>query len=919
MRLNRLVYFLAVLLTLPVSGFGQTVPVAPNMLLDMGGLGASVTSTILKFDAQGNIYVTGNYGNLYAIDFGSSAGVINPGVDNAGYFVAKYSTAGALVWVRVFGGGTLAEVNGLDVDRNGNITVIGRIPPHQKGTKPLAFNWDAFIWHLDNNGDVLWKKLIDDDGDGNQIGYKVASDDAGNVIAVFSYTVLAKAEGTITAKGATDGLVVKYDTNGNVIWKFNLGATGGYDNSALEALVDKDNNIIIAGYTKGTVNYNPLGTPVNVTADNSIFLAKYSPDGILQWIKSINGYMVNYNMTLALDGQDNIYINGSINEPINFGGTQTLTPIGDQDIFIAKYSSAGNLLYHKNMGGTGATMLNRGMVAGPDNSLYLTGNFTGKVDLDPSSSVAELNSNGAISMFLAKYDDNGNYQWAFRVADIVGFGKTLSFNFAGELLRIGAMYVNVNSSNEIFVTGQFQSTVNFDGTGCGVSNMTAKGSDMFIVRYTATTTVPVINNTATAPAVNTICPGDDPGLITGSAPIGNNYTYQWQQSLDNKNFTDITGALLKDFDPPAITATTYYRRSILTSVCAAPNVSNVITVNFIKPILDNSIVAPSVNSFCNAGNASLIRGYTPQAVGNVDYQWQQSTDNVTFTDIGGATAKDYDPLSASVTTYYRRLITNSPCNIRTPGNTVTITINPLPIATVSAEQTICPGQSATLNATGGTRYSWSPATGLSATDIASPIATPTTATTYTATVFNDNCGSTLTVKVNVAAPPLVNAGPDKTIFRGDKVQLTGQVTATAGTTYQWSPATYLDDPNSLTPVATPAQNITYKLTATTAKGCFVVNDDVSIRVLEKIKIPNAFTPNGDNVNDIWLIDGLDSYNGSVITVFNRLGQKVFNSIGYAKPWDGVLNNKQVPFGTYYYTIDLKNGTKPMSGWVAIVK
>ncbi|MBC7398363.1 MAG: gliding motility-associated C-terminal domain-containing protein, partial [Mucilaginibacter sp.] len=533
-----------------------------------------------------------------------------------------------------------------------------------------------------------------------------------------------------------------------------------------------------------------------------------------------------------------------------------------------------------------------------------------------------------------KYDDKGNYQWAFSIPDIAHFGNSLDINaYAGNidiiggdvLLRQGAQYLNVNSNNEIVVTGQFgfgipQRTVNFDATGCGLSNMTAQGSgDIFIVRYAPTTEVPITNNTATAPAVTTICPGDAPGPITGSTPIGSNYTYQWQQSLDNKTFTDIPGALSKDFDPPAITATTYYRRGILKAVCAVPNVSNVITVNFIKPVSDNSIVAPSVNSFCNAGNASLIRGYVPQAVGNVDYQWQQSTDNVTFTDISGATAKDYDPPSASVTTYYRRLITNSPCNIRTPGNTVTITINPLPVATVSAEQSICPGQPATLNATGGTRYSWSPATGLSATDIASPIATPATTTTYTVTVFNNDCSNPLTVKVNVAAPPLVDAGPDKNIFRGDRVQLNGRVTAAAGTTYQWSPATYLDDPTSLTPVATPDQNITYKLTATTAGGCFVVNDEVSIKLKEKIRIPNTFTPNGDNVNDLWLIDGLDTYDNSVITVFNRFGQKVFNSIGYAKPWDGMVNNKRLPLGTYYYIIDLKDGQRPLSGYVMLLK
>jgi len=937
MRLNRLFYFLVLLLVLPVYGFGQTVPVAPNMLLDIGGLGTDVISTDLKFDAQGNIYVAGNYiDNKNAIDFDPSAGVTTVGSNGSSCFIAKYSAAGALVWVKSFGeDGRVA--NGLDIDRNGNITVIGRVPS-KKQKEPYDINIyeDAFILHLDNSGNVLWEKLIESrskiipvDPYGNykyydiQTGYKVASDDDGNLIAVFSFDGSPDVDGKVTAKGITDGLVVKYDTNGNVIWKFNLGATGNYSNLVLQALVDKDNNIIIAGYINGTVNYNPLGTPVNVNG-YYMFLAKYSPAGILQWIKNIDGYLINDNMRLALDGQNNIYINGAFFSRVDFGVAPTLTPtsIGSQDIFIAKYSSGGNLLYHTSIGGTKSSMLDGGMVVGPDNSLYLTGNFTGKVDVDPSSSVAELTSKGAIDMFLAKYDDNGNYQWAFGVAGIKSYGNIPSANpnSNDELFKIGARYINVNSSNEIFVTGGFDSSVNFDATGCGVSNMTAKSAsglnDMFIVRYTPTTEKPVTNNTVTAPVVTAICPGDDPGLITGSTPIGDNYTYQWQQSLDNITFTDISGAHSKDFAPPAITETTYYRRSLPSSVCEIPNISNVVTLTLSTSAFPNTITAPAVNIFCNAGDAGLIGGSAPQAVGNIAYQWQQSTDNVTFTDISGAIAKDYDPPPISVTTYYRRLINNAPCSIAIPGNTVTITVTQL---TVSAEQTICIGNSVTLNATGGSRYSWSPATGLSSADGASPVATPGVTTTYSVTIYNGDCSITLPVKVNVISRPTVDAGADKDVISDDKVQLNARVSVAEGATYSWAPTTYLDNPNIANPTASPLKNITYRLTVTTAQGCFIVSDEVAIKVHEKIIVPNTFTPNGDGINDILTIDGLNSYKQSLLTIFDRNGQQVFKSLAYPKPWDGTRNGKPIPMGTYYYVIDLKNGSKILSGWVTIVK
>jgi hypothetical protein len=746
MRLNRLLYFFALLLALPLAGYGQTVPVAPNMLLDIGEMYADLSPSILKFDAQGNIYVAGNYNSSNSVDFDPSAGVTKL-TQPSGGFVAKYSAAGALVWVksleeRFMRGGS--EANGLDIDRNGNITVIGRRTPLREIDPYFDHNFysDAFILHLDNNGNVLWEKFIESGNKGlptgrnevniyidEEIGYKVASDDAGNLIAVYTFGGSPDVDGKITAKGNNDGLVVKYDPNGNVIWKFSLGATGGVNNSALAALVDKDNNIIIAGYTNGTVNYNPLGAPVNITKNSDMFIAKYSPAGILLWVKSIDGYMVDYNIKLALDGQDNIYINGAFTSPIDFGVAPALNPKTYQDVFIAKYSSGGNLLYHKSIGGVDAYTANRGVVAGPDGSLYLTGSIKGKVDFDPSASVSEVNSNGTVSTYLAKYDDNGNYQWVFSIpsnnnADALSIIRLGT----GDFVTNGVQYVNVNSSNEILLTGSFHGTVNFDGTGCGVSNMTQQGVqgryDMFIVRYVPTTLTPITNNAIAAPAVNNICPDDDPGLITGSIPVGNVYTYQWQQSSNNIAFTDIPGAVSQDFDPPVITATTYYRRRLVSSVCAAPNISNVVTVTLSKPATVNTITAPVVISFCNAGDAGLIRGSVPQANGTVDYQWQQSIDNVTFTHISGATAKDYDPPSTGVTTYYRRLINNTPCSIGVPGNTVTITIIPIPIPTVSAEQTVCVGDGVTLNATGGTRYSWSPATGLSSASGASPVATP---------------------------------------------------------------------------------------------------------------------------------------------------------------------------------------------------
>ena len=137
-------------------------------------------------------------------------------------------------------------------------------------------------------------------------------------------------------------------------------------------------------------------------------------------------------------------------------------------------------------------------------------------------------------------------------------------------------------------------------------------------------------------------------------------------------------------------------------------------------------------------------------------------------------------------------------------------------------------------------------------------------------------------------------------------------------TYQWSPPTGLDNATASFPNASPTSDITYTLTVTSPQGCSA-SDAVFVKVLKAPSVPNIFSPNGDGVHDRWVIPYLESYPGCTIDIVNRYGQPVFHSVGYATAWDGKVNGRDVPVGTYYYVIDPKNGRSKLAGYVDIIR
>jgi len=306
----------------------------------------------------------------------------------------------------------------------------------------------------------------------------------------------------------------------------------------------------------------------------------------------------------------------------------------------------------------------------------------------------------------------------------------------------------------------------------GACNNTSESTPIKITVYQA-----FAGNTLTPPPVNKFCGSGDAGPITGSVPTGGDGhpQYQWQQSPDNvdAHFTIIFGANGKDFDPPSLTSTMFYRRVVTGPVCTTPDVSAAVEIHITPPIVpgSNNILVPPF-PYCVSVDPQPISGSFVQGgdPGDIQYKWYVSTDGgANWNLIPGADQIDYDPPTITVTTSYRRDVTSGACQTPVPSNVATITVNQTPAnVTVGAVAPVCAGSTVTMSVTSpdpALTYTWYDSQsrnhvlyqGTSYTT--DPL---TTSTTFYVDATNGSCNS----PVLTAVPVTVNALPEAPALDG---------------------------------------------------------------------------------------------------------------------------------------------------------
>lgn len=212
--------------------------------------------------------------------------------------------------------------------------------------------------------------------------------------------------------------------------------------------------------------------------------------------------------------------------------------------------------------------------------------------------------------------------------------------------------------------------------------------------------------------------------------------------------------------------------------------------------------------------------------------------------------------------------------------------------------TVCNGSTATLVASGGTSYLWS--TGeLGPTIIVSPIAS----TTYSVTITSGLCSQVFSQEITTETLEDSEIQDTFYIGVGDVVFINGPDNYTS---YNWTPATDLTLYTSQGATFTGSQSTQYTVNSSHTNGC-MRSDDIWVIIIQ-LTIPTGFSPNGDFVNDTFVIPELETYKGDV-TIFNRWGDKVFENSNYQNDWDGTcqtdfcLGKGPLPEGTYFYSIE----------------
>ena len=260
-------------------------------------------------------------------------------------------------------------------------------------------------------------------------------------------------------------------------WAKQMG--GANNQKGLGITTDAMGNVYVTGKFAGSPDFDPGPGTVTLTSLGifDAFVAKLDAAGDLVWVKQFGSTSSLGGTDIVADASGNVYVTGDFNNSADFdpgAGVHTLTSNGTSDIFVAKLDASGNFVWAHNIGGSNYDY-GDGITLDAAGKVRVAGRFSNTVDFDPSAGTFDLTSNGQKDVFVLKLGPSGSFLSAF------GFGSGTDD---------GVPYIKTDASNNVYVTGTYKYTVDFDpGPGTVSLSSTASSWDIFVCKYTEADTL----------------------------------------------------------------------------------------------------------------------------------------------------------------------------------------------------------------------------------------------------------------------------------------------------------------------------------------------------------------------------------------------------------------------------------------------
>jgi len=329
------------------------------------------------------------------------------------------------------------------------------------GDEPFDYGWTATMG-----------------GGGNDESFDVITDVSGNVFITGNYFKTVDFDNSTgtdehTSNGSADIYITKLNADGSYEWTATFGSEGW--DRGIDLATDAAGNVYATGYFKGAVDFDPSeAEDIHVSqGSNDVFVIKLSGDGAYGWTRTFGSEQQDDGYGITTDSSGAIIVAGIFSGAVDFdisdGGADIHTSNGAQDVFVTKWNADGGYDWTATWGGDSADYV-EDVAVDSFNNIVATGYFLNTVDFDPGTGVDEQTGNGSYDVFVTRLGSDGGYQWTKT------FGGA-QWDQSGNL--------SVDSAGNIFVTGTFAKTVDFDPSA-GTDKHTAAGeTDIFVVRLNA--------------------------------------------------------------------------------------------------------------------------------------------------------------------------------------------------------------------------------------------------------------------------------------------------------------------------------------------------------------------------------------------------------------------------------------------------